>query len=160
MAGVCSARYDYLAAAVERLGRLACGGLRLRPARHVGLGLIGATPLFSLPGNPGAGLIAFELLVRPALRRLGGHAQWRRPTLPATAAERFAGAGDVANVLWARLEPDGPGWRAHLAGRHGAGMLRGAARAHGLVIVPEGMAGYAEGDAVAVHLLSGLLPGP
>ncbi len=39
-----------------------------------------STPFFALAGNPVSTLVGFELFVRPALRRLGGHRALERPT--------------------------------------------------------------------------------
>ncbi|HEY0135910.1 MAG TPA: molybdopterin molybdotransferase MoeA, partial [Nannocystis sp.] len=38
-----------------------------------------AVPVFALPGNPASAHVAFELFVRPVLRRLSGHLRWQRP---------------------------------------------------------------------------------
>ena len=36
-------------------------------------------PVFALPGNPASAHVAFELFVRPVLRRMQGHMAWQRP---------------------------------------------------------------------------------
>jgi molybdopterin molybdotransferase len=55
--------------AEERFWRLA-----IKPGKPLLYARWGATHLFALPGNPVSALVTFELFVRPALRRLAGHA--------------------------------------------------------------------------------------
>ena len=57
--------------------------VRLRPGRPTTLlqvsGPAGPVPVFALPGNPASAHVAFELFVRPALRRMLGHDEHLRP---------------------------------------------------------------------------------
>lgn len=155
-AGMCAGQHDHVAAVLRAQGHFVTGCLRLRPARHVGLGHIAGTPVFALPGNPAASLIAFELLVRPAIRRLGGHGCLGRRAIPATLGETIQGAPGATQALWADLEyrSDG-GYRVWPAGRQGAGLLGTAARAKGLLIIPEGAERHAAGSTIVAYLLSG-----
>lgn len=157
-AGMCAGQHDHVAAALRRRGQFVAGCLRLRPARHVGLGRIDQKPVFALPGNPAASLIAFELLVRPAILRMGGRRSWQRPLLRATLAGPVQSARGVAQAIWLAVDGDGDGYRARLAGGQAAGILSTASRANGLLIVPEDESGYAAGDPVAVRLLAAGLP--
>lgn len=85
--------------------------LTLTAARRPG----GGRPLliFSLPGNPVSAYATFQLVVAPALRKLGGARQPRGRTLPVELAQSLA------------LDPDRPEYhRATLAaGRSGTGSL-------------------------------------
>lgn len=157
-AGVCAGRHDHVATVVSSQGQYFAGCLRLRPARHVGLGQIAGKPVFALPGNPAASLIAFELLVRPAIMRMGGHQCWRRPQVRATLVEPINYAPGVTQVFWVRLEATKDGYRASLAGPQGAGRLSTGARADGLLMVPERSQRCAAGDIVSVQLLTGIAP--
>lgn len=156
--GMCGGQRDYVAEALAERGLFVTGCLRLRPARHVGLGVIAGKPVFALPGNPAAGLIAFELLARPALRRMAGHRQWRRPNIPVTLSEAVHSAVGVTHALWVRIEHAGGGYSARLAGRQGAGMVAAAAGADGLLLVPEAVACYEAGATVTIQLLTGVAP--
>jgi molybdopterin molybdotransferase len=157
-AGMCAGQHDHVAATLRGRGNFVAGCLRLRPARHVGLGLVDRKPVFALPGNPAASLIAFELLVRPPIMRMAGRRSWRRPLLQATLAEPVRSARGVTQAIWLRLHWANGGYRARPAGSQGAGMLSTAARANGLLVVPEDVTGYAAGDRVAVQLLAAALP--
>jgi molybdopterin molybdotransferase len=153
-AGMCAGQHDVVATALSRRGQFVAGCLRLRPARHVGLGLINQTPVFALPGNPAASLIAFELLVRPAIIRMGGRRTWHRPLLRAALTEPVQSVQGVTQAIWLRLSWANGGYRASPAGSQGAGMLSTAARADALLLVPEAVEGYVAGDIVAVQLLT------
>ena len=41
--------------------------------------MIGRTPFFALPGNPASAYLGFELFMRPAILKMAGHTQLRRP---------------------------------------------------------------------------------
>ncbi len=58
--------------------------VRLRPGRPTTLldlprADASPIPVFALPGNPASAHVAFELFVRPMLRRFAGHVRWQRP---------------------------------------------------------------------------------
>ncbi|HEY8744873.1 MAG TPA: gephyrin-like molybdotransferase Glp [Chloroflexota bacterium] len=157
-AGVCDGDHDHMRESLGRRGQFSGGCLRLRPARHVGLGLIDAKPVFALPGNPAASLIAFELLVRPAILRLGGHRSSRRPTVQATMVEPIQSTRGVTQAIWVRLDCSDDGYCVRPAGQQGAGMLGPAARAHGLLLVPETVEHITAGTVVPVQMLTGSAP--
>lgn len=154
-AGMCAGLHDHVADVLRRQGSFVTGCLRVRPARHVGLGHVAGKPVFALPGNPTASLIAFELLVRPAIRRMAGYTWLGRPIVPAALGEAIKTEASVTQALWVAMEHTGAGYRARLAGRQGAGMLGTAARADGLLVVPEGVGDLVAGSTVYVHLMSG-----
>ena len=60
----------------------------IRPAKPFAFGTLAGsgTPVFGLPGNPVSAMVSFELLVRPAVRRLAGHRSLEHPVVPAIAA--------------------------------------------------------------------------
>ena len=73
------------------LEKLSAGNMRwmqvaIRPAKPFAFGVLAdsAMPVFGLPGNPVSAMVSFELFVRPALRRLGGHRILHRPIVSAT----------------------------------------------------------------------------
>ena len=46
--------------------------IAIKPAKPLAFAAIGGVPVFGLPGNPVSSRVSFELLARPALRRLAG----------------------------------------------------------------------------------------
>ena len=61
--------------------------VRMRPGAPLGFGTLGGIPWLGLPGNPVSAMVTFELFVRPAIRRLAGHALPFRRTVPVTVGE-------------------------------------------------------------------------
>jgi molybdenum cofactor synthesis domain-containing protein len=59
----------------------------IRPAKPLAFGLLDGTgiPVFGLPGNPVSAMVSFELFVRPAGLRMGGHGKLDRPSVTAIA---------------------------------------------------------------------------
>src|SRR5260370_23412678 len=107
-------------------GALATGELRslTLPVRLV----------FGLPGNPVSALICFELFVRPALRRLQGHAEPGPFMVQATLEEDFAYRSDRPTYHPARLT----GGVVRPVPWFGSADLRGLQRANAFVVFPAG----------------------
>lgn len=59
-------------------------GVRMRPGKGSGFGLLTGKPVFMLPGGPSANLTAFLQLALPGLRQMAG---CKRPGLPEVVAE-------------------------------------------------------------------------
>lgn len=122
--------------------------VRMRPGSATLFGLLGGRPFWGVPGNPASAMVTFEVLVRPALRRMAGHARVRRRRLHGRAAERIRSPGDATSFLRARVELDAAGVPvARLTGPQGSGMLR-SMMADALLVVPEGVREVQPGDGV------------
>lgn len=73
--GVSVGKLDLVPGVLEELGVVAhFHKVRMKPGKPLLFGSRGNTLVFGLPGNPVSGLVGFELFVRPALRKLAGHA--------------------------------------------------------------------------------------
>ncbi|MGH7481008.1 MAG: molybdopterin molybdotransferase MoeA, partial [Longimicrobiales bacterium] len=94
-------------------------------------------PVFGLPGNPVSALVTFEVLVRPAIRRLLGRAVPIPPPLRVRLDAAFPATPRLTHYVRARLETDERGgWRARPTGPQGSGILSSVAAADALVVVP------------------------
>lgn len=156
-AGASVGEYDLIKDVLDDLGfRLDFWRVRMRPGSPFSFGWLGDVPVFGLAGNPVSVLVTFEVLVRPALRRMQGRQRVHSPTLRVTAADRIPGAGGLTHFPRARLEPDGSGgWSARLTGPQGSGILTSVAAADALIVVPEGIEAIEPGDvATAIPLLA------
>jgi len=109
----------------------------MKPGKPVFFGTRGATLVFGLPGNPVSSLVCFELFVRPAIRRLLGHADAGPCQIEAALAEDFAYRTDRPTYHPARLEA-GDGWRVRAVPWLGSPDLRGLTRANAFVLLPAG----------------------
>lgn len=139
-AGASVGEHDLVKDALDSLGfSLEFWRVRMRPGSPFSFGRLGELPVFGLPGNPVSAVVTFEVLVRPALRRLLGRRAVYPPALRVRAAERIPGARGLAHFPRVRLEPDGAGgWLARLTGPQGSGILTSVAAADALLVVPEG----------------------
>jgi molybdopterin molybdotransferase len=81
--GAAEGDFDYTTAAVREMGVLLFNQVRMRPGKAQTFGLIDGVPVFGLPGNPAAALIGFEVLIRPALRKMQGYRVLTRPVVQA-----------------------------------------------------------------------------
>lgn len=140
-AGISVGEHDHVRAVLEELGtELRFWRLRMRPGAPVGFGMLGALPWIGLPGNPVSTMVTFELLVRPAIRRLAGRALPFRRAVPVVLAEPVRVAGRLQHFQRVVVSPaaDGGPATARLTGPQGSGILSSMARANALLIVPEG----------------------
>src|SRR6266508_4108562 len=133
-----------------------CGKLRDDPeALRRGFALAAGTPLYGLPGNPVSCFVVFEVLVRPALRRLAGHPDDRldRPRVVARLGEPVRSPPGKVSFLRVRLQVGDDGLVATLTGHQGSGVLSSCVAADGLAVVPAERRELDAGAAVQVVLL-------
>jgi len=126
----------------------------IRPGRPFVFAEVSRAPVFALPGNPVAAMIAFELFARPALRAMAGHLDLERPRLRAIADEALRRRRD-GKVHYVRATLTvGPGGILHArsAGPQNSHLLSVSARAAGLVVLADGE-GAAVGEEVEVMVL-------
>ncbi len=126
----------------------------LHPARPFAYGTVAATPLWCLPGNPGAALAAFEELVRPAVLALGGRAPAPRPSVTAVAAACFPGSPGARHLVRAFVWDDGGVLHARPAGRPGSAMMHALGAMNAWAVVPAGVPEIPAGATIEVRLLA------
>jgi molybdopterin molybdotransferase len=136
---------DFVPQVLAEVGELAIHGLALRPAAPAGLGRIGSTLVFLLPGNPVSCLCAGDLLAGRAIRRLAGRsAEWpyvRSLRILGTAVASAEGRVDYVRV---RREGD----VVFPLSASGAAMLGTTVRADGFLLIPAGLERVAAGETV------------
>jgi molybdopterin biosynthesis enzyme len=129
--------------------------IAIKPAKPFAFGLLDGTPVFGLPGNPVSSLVSFEMLARPALRKMAGHHRTARQHVLAVADVDFARQPDGKMHLVranASFAADG---RMHVrpVGAQGSHQLAASATADAIVVLPDG-GGVTTGGDVDVVLLS------
>ncbi|NQV33083.1 MAG: molybdopterin molybdotransferase MoeA [Phycisphaeraceae bacterium] len=122
----------------------------MQPGRPTIFGRSGTTFCFGLPGNPVSTYVVFEIMVKPFLYQLMGHA-YKAPCVTAILDQpikrrkasrlsslpvRFAGPGRVCPIDY-----------------HGSAHIGAMARAQGLITVPEGTLEISKGSEVYVRPL-------
>ena len=146
--GVSMGDYDCVKVVLDEMGEMSWMQVAIKPAKPFAFGMVSGTPVFGLPGNTVSSMVSFELLARPALRRMMGHPQLHRPRVRATASaplrRRPDGKIHFARVVWGY--GDG-GYEVQSSGGQGSHQLSSLAAANGLAVLPDGQ-GAAVGDAV------------
>jgi len=167
--GVSMGAYDVVKALLGRIAQMTWMQIAIKPAKPFAFGMLSAprgsevhreVPIFGLPGNPVSSLVSFELLARPALRKMMGHAPVQRPALLAVADTHFLRKTDGKihfQRVVAKSSSDG---RIHVApvSQQGSHQLAASALANAVVVLPDGE-GVTAGGEVRVLLLSDLVEG-
>jgi len=151
--GVSMGDFDEVKAVLsERTDDMRWMQIAIRPAKPFAFGTLSGTPVFGLPGNPVSSIISFELLARPALRKMLGFAidELDRPRLTAIADEDLRrhpdGKTHFARVV---LSTRDGALHARSAGGQGSHQLAAMAAANALAVLPDGD-GARAGDDVEV----------
>lgn len=154
--GVSMGDYDVVKAVLGRIADMTWMQIAIKPAKPFAFGTIDGTPIFGLPGNPVSSIVSFEMLARPALRRMMGHRRLARPSHVAIAdgglPRRPDGKVHLMRVT-ATFEDDG---RCHVrsARAQGSHQLAATALSNAIAIVPDGD-GIPAGAEVAIVMMHG-----
>jgi len=161
--GVSVGPYDVVRAAFEAYGTIDLWRVAVQPGKPFAFGTARApggdrpdegrpaTLLFGLPGNPVSTFVTFELFVRPAIRRMGGHREdaWYRPVDRAVLADDVAKSSGRRAFVRVRADRDERGSPVRdergrvvvrLAGGaagQGSHVLSALATADALAVIPE-----------------------
>lgn len=161
-AGASVGDHDIVKDVLEEVGfELEFWRVRMRPGSPFSFGWLRTNerriPVFGLPGNPVSALVTFEVLVRPALRRMLGRADVYSTTMQVRAADPIPSKAGLTHFLRVRLRrADNGDWLARLTGAQGSGIITSMAQADALLVVPEDCAGLQQGElAWAVRLQPG-----
>jgi molybdenum cofactor synthesis domain-containing protein len=83
--GVSVGKHDLVKDLLEELGKIHFGRVNLKPGKPLTFVTVPvksyAKPVFGLPGFPVSSLVSFELFVRPAILKMGGHSKIQRQTV-------------------------------------------------------------------------------
>jgi molybdenum cofactor synthesis domain-containing protein len=162
--GVSMGDFDVVKAVLSRIAKMQWMQLAIKPAKPFAFGQLQASdgrvvPIFGLPGNPVSSMISYELLARPALRKMMGHTHdLLRPTVKAVldAPIKRKQDGKVHYVrVFGSFQADG---RLHVrdTGPQGSHQLASTALANGLAYVPDST-GIEAGAEVDVYVIGDLL---
>jgi molybdopterin molybdotransferase len=151
--GVSVGDYDFVKAALDRLGGLRWYQVAIKPAKPLAFGVMRGVPLFGLPGNPVSALVSFELFARPALLQRSGNPHRFRPEITARAEHTFTRRRDAkVHFDRVRVRWQGSGFVARSTGDQSSNVLSAAAVANALAVIPDGD-GVAEGAELRAMLL-------
>lgn len=160
--GVSMGDYDVVKAVLGRIADMTWMQMAIKPAKPFAFGTLARpdgtpVPIFGLPGNPVSSLVSFELMARPALRRMMGHSRLSRTSLVAVTDTEFKRNPD-GKVHFARVHgefADDGRYHVRPVGAQGSHQLSATSTADAMVVLPDGQ-GIPAGADVAVLLLGDL----
>ncbi len=147
---------DFVPAVVNELGELAIHGIAMRPSSPSGMGKIGDSFVFLLPGNPVSCLCGYDFFAGRALRILAGYpGGWPHRQIQGRLEKKISSA--VGRTDYCRVSVCQDETGAEPAGViplaiSGASILSTTVQADGFVIIPENLEGYPAGENVTVNL--------
>ncbi len=169
--GVSVGPYDHVRTAFAEFGTIELWRVAVQPGKPFVFGMAphpgGGPPvlLFGLPGNPVSTFVTFEVFVRPALRRLGGHSDLGRRIDRAVLLDATPKSAGRRAFIRVRADRDREGTPVRDgAGRvivrlsggvagQGSHVLSALAEADALAIIPEDVDTHLAGGAVTLWWL-------
>ena len=159
--GVGQGDFDVVKIVLSRIAVMQWMQMAIKPAKPFAFGKLATSdarviPIFGLPGNPVSSMISFELLARPALRKMMGHTKnLMRPTVRAIVDAPMKRKQDGKIHFMRVFGEFGDDGRLHVrdTGPQGSHQLASTALANGLALVPDGQ-GLAIGAEVEVMMLA------
>lgn len=154
-AGVSAGDRDYVREILDELGvEQKFWKVGIKPGKPTAFALRGATPVFSLPGNPVSTMITFEEFVRPALLKMMGHKEIFKPMLNARLLKPVKKKPGRLQLLRVVVGTTAEGELTVIsAGDQNTGILRTLSAAQGIAYLAAETGNYVEGDVVPFHLL-------
>jgi len=150
--GVSVGDHDHVKTAIKRLGgTIEMWKVAIKPGKPFVLGQVNGRTVFGLPGNPASALVTFQLLVRPALLKIQGAADFRLPKRTGELSEEFLNKGDRRHFIRVSINAQG---RVSSAGGQRSHMLTSLAKANALLDLPPNCH-LAGGTEVEVQLIDG-----
>ncbi len=142
---------DLIPEVIKEIGEMIFHGISIKPGMPTGLGVVNGKPILMLSGFPVACIIGFELIFPYILAKITGVKVLRKKgeVVKARLRRRIpskAGVRTFARVIY----KDG---FAEPLMTSGSGILTSMIKANGILVVPEEVEGYEEGDEVDIVLI-------
>jgi molybdopterin molybdotransferase len=151
--GVSAGARDVVKQILLGMGTVESYKVAMQPGMPQAFGLVGGKPFFGLPGNPVSTFVSFELFIRPALLKMMGRTDLRRPEVTASLTADVSGPPDRTRFVRVDLTREGDEWRAQPTGPGASNLLGTVVRGNALAVVPPGQATVPAGTQVTVRLL-------
>jgi gephyrin len=151
--GVSVGQRDHVAGLIEEMGHLYLRRLFVKPGKPFHFATAGRRLIFGLPGNPVSSLVAFELLVRPALLTMQGVTRWQRMRLPVELGHEIVAAEDRIEYQRGVVAWQDGHLLAHNTGAQHSARLASLVGANALLILPPRPAPYRAGERIEAMLL-------
>jgi molybdopterin molybdotransferase len=110
-------------------------GVKFKPGKPLFFGMRDDARFFGLPGNPVSAMVCFELFVRPALMRMMGRTDRRRPTVEVRFAEDMSNRFGRMHAVRVSLEKRGDDFVATSVGAQGSGLITSLTKADAIALI-------------------------
>lgn len=152
--GASNGDFDFIKPVVEELGDLLITTVNMRPGKAQTFGIVDGTPVFGLPGNPAAAYVGFEMIVRPALRKMQGFTHFERPSVMAQLSRDVKKKDPRRIFLRGTLYKNDEGtYVVAPAKNQSSGLFGVIQRSNCMAILPEGLESRTAGALVQCVLL-------
>jgi len=135
---------------VKTTGKILFHGIKMRPGRTTGLGIIDGTPVFIISGLPVASLMALENVIDPLIRYWFNLEPIRDQFVKAKLNRAVVNTLGFRSFVRVKLNEN---YEAEPLKVTGSGVISSIINADGILIVPENVEGYSEGEEVNIKLL-------
>ncbi len=156
-AGVSKGDYDIVKDVLAAEGKVEFWQVAIKPGRPMAFGVLprkdGGVPHIGLPGNPVASMVAFEQFVRPAILKMMGKRNLRKPEVEAIFHGRYPNGDHRRCYARVRVVEENGELHAYSTGPQGSGILTSMAYANGLAVVPESLSMAEDGVRLKVQML-------
>jgi molybdopterin molybdotransferase len=153
--GVSEGEKDIVRQTLAAVGTVQFDTVAMQPGRPQGFGHVfdEQTPIITLPGNPVAAYVSFEVFVLPAIRRLMGRTPYRRPMVHAVLASDVASQPGVREYVRGFFEVTHRGAKVTPVLGDESHRIGALARANAFIVVNEDETALNMGDTVRTLVL-------
>ncbi len=152
--GASNGDFDFIKPAVDQLGELLMTSVNMRPGKAQTFGIVEDVPVFGLPGNPAAAYLGFEMIIRPALRKMQGYTHFDRPRVTAALTEDLKKKDTRRIFTRSTMTKDAEGnYLVTPAKNQSSGLFGVIQRSNCFAVLPEGARQYTAGELVECILL-------
>lgn len=150
--GVSMGTRDLIKPLLAELGTVHFGRIAFKPGKPTTFATVRGRLVFGLPGFPVSSLVSFEVLVRPALRRMQGDARPERPRVRVVLREPITAPPDRPEYQRAIVSWEEGRLVARSTGSQGSSRLLSLRGANALLIVPQSGRVHVAGEELGAML--------
>ncbi len=151
-AGSSAGSKDYAKNIIEKNGLVHVHGISIKPGKPTIIGEINNTPIIGIPGYPVSTFIAFDLVVKPIIRKFFNIEVTPKKVIKAKLTKKIYSSLKNEEYIRVKLGIIDNEYIATPLDR-GAGVTMSLVKADGVMIVPKNSEGYLAGSKVSVSLL-------
>lgn len=151
-AGSSAGSKDYAKSIIEKNGRVYVHGISIKPGKPTIIGQMNNTPIIGVPGYPVSTFIAFEIVVKPIIRKFLKLDKNKNKVIQAKLTKKIYSSLKNEEFIRVKLGIINNQYVATPLDR-GAGVTMSLVKADGLMIIPKNCEGYEANTIVDVSLL-------